>query len=339
MSEEPGMLEEPATSGGSSVSAVSDVSDGSSVPAVSDGSSVPAVSKELDGSGGSKELDGSGGSKGLDAAEETVFTVDELAAAAGLPVRTVRHYQSEKLLPAPSRQGRIALYRNEHLERLQLIARLQDRGLKLSAIRDAFRRVEKGELWLDDWLGVGDELRAPWSEERPIVLSEAELADRVAHQPGTVAALVRAGVVRRQQGLSDTYLVPSPAALDITLELDNAGVDIDTATEAAEIMRKHLKRTSAELVEHFQARAGAGFARRGSAGDIAEALKALRPLGARAIQLVFTQEIERSLREAAEQGRITPSPSPAPDVDGQDRPAGHSAAHESAAQNGSSTTR
>jgi DNA-binding transcriptional MerR regulator len=310
-----------------------DVPDVADLPAEQDVPGGPGVS-------GASEVAGVAGlADEPEGAEETVFTVDELAAAAGLPVRTVRHYQSEKLLPAPSRQGRIALYRSEHLERLQLIARLQDRGLKLAAIRDAFRRVEKGELWLDDWLGVGDELRAPWSEERPIVLSEAELADRVAHQPGTVAALVRAGVVRRQQGLSDTYLVPSPAALDITLELDDAGVDIDTATEAAEIMRKHLRRASEELVEHFQARAGAGFARRGSAGDIAEALKALRPLGARAIQLVFTQEIERSLREAAEQGRITPSPSPAPDADGQDRPAGHSAAYGSAAQNGSSTTR
>jgi DNA-binding transcriptional MerR regulator len=240
--------------------------------------------------------------------EQAAFTVDELAAAAGLPVRTVRHYQSEKLLPAPARQGRIALYQTEHLERLQLIARLQDRGLKLAAIRDAFKRIEKGELWLDDWLGVGDELRAPWSEERPVMLSESELADRVDHRAGLVAALTVAGLVRRQQGLSDTYLVPSPAALDITLELERAGVDIDTATEAADIMRKHLRRVSAELVEHFLAHAGAGFARRGTADDIAEALKALRPLGARAVQLVFTQEIERSLREAAERGRITPSP-------------------------------
>ncbi len=271
--------------------------------------------------------------------ELPVFTVDELAAAAGLPVRTVRHYQSEKLLPAPERQGRIALYRSEHLERLQLIAQLQDRGLKLSAIRDAFKRIEKGELWLDDWLGVGDELRAPWSEERPVVLPEAELANRVEHRPGAVAALAEAGVIRRQQGLSDTYLVPSPAALDITLELDRAGVDIDTATEAAGIMRKHLKRTSEELVEHFLARAGAGFARRGTAGDIAEALKALRPLGARAIQVVFTQEIERSLREAAEQGRITPSPPPENDAVGQDRPDGDDAAAATVAQEGSPPAR
>ena len=252
--------------------------------------------------------------------DETVFTVDELARAAGLPVRTVRHYQSEKLLPAPERQGRIALYRTEHLDRLQLIARLQDRGLRLSAIRDAFKRIEKGELWLDDWLGVGDELRAPWSEERPEVLREAEVADRVEHRPGAVAALVDAGVIRRQQGLSDAYLVPSPAALDITLELDRAGVDIDTATEAAGIMRKHLTRTSEELVEHFLARAGAGFARRGTAEDIAEALKALRPLGARAVQVVFTQEIERALRAAAEQGRITPSPPVQSDLDEEEQP-------------------
>lgn len=252
--------------------------------------------------------------------DDALFTVDELAAAAGLPVRTVRHYQSEKLLPPPERQGRIALYRQEHLARLELIARLQDRGLQLSAIRDAFKRIEKGELWLDDWLGVGDQLRAPWSEERPIVLTEQELTQRLDHRPGTVAALVASGLVRRQGGLSPSYLVPSPAALDITLELDAAGVDIDTASEAAAIMRKHLRRASEDLVEHFRKRAGSGFARRGSAQDIAEALGALRPLGARAVQLVFTQEIERALRTAAEQGDLTPALAPEPDDAGSEQP-------------------
>ncbi len=271
--------------------------------------------------------------------EEAVFTVDELAAAAGLPVRTVRHYQSEKLLPGPQRQGRIALYRTEHLERLQLIARLQDRGLKLSAIKDAFKRIEKGELWLDDWLGVGDELRAPWSEERPEVVTEAVLAERIEHRPGVVAALVDAGVIRRQQGLSDVYLVPSPAALDITLELDRAGVDIDTATEAAGIMRRHLAKTSEELVEHFLERAGAGFARRGTAEDIAEALKALRPLGARAVQLVFTQEIERALRTAVEKGRISPSPPTAGNLDERDRSPSDDPVASTEVQDGSSKTR
>jgi DNA-binding transcriptional MerR regulator len=239
------------------------------------------------------------------------LTVDELAAAAGLPVRTVRHYQSEKVLPPPQRRGRIAVYGQEHLDRLLLIGRLQDRGLRLAAMRDVFKRVEKGEVWLDDWLGLGDELRAPWSEERPAVLTEAELTERVGGRPGAVAALVDAGLARRQHGLTSTYLVPSVGLLDITLQLDAAGVDIDTAAAAAGTIRKHLRRASGDLVDFFLERAGAGFARRGSTEDITEALGALRPLGARAVQLVFTQEIERALRHAVEQGRATPAtPSP-----------------------------
>jgi DNA-binding transcriptional MerR regulator len=235
------------------------------------------------------------------------FTVDELAAAAGLPVRTVRHYQSEKVLPPPERKGRIAVYGQAHLDRLLLIGRLQDRGLRLAAIRDAFKRVEKGELWLDDWLGLGDELRAPWSEERPAVLTEEELAERVSGRPGAVAALIDAGLVRRQRGLTSTYLVPSTGLLDIALELDAAGVDVDTAGAAAGTIRKHLRRASGDLVDFFLERVGSGFARRGSIDDYAEALDALRPLGARAVQLVFVQEIERALRHAVEQGRVTPT--------------------------------
>src|SRR6266540_4593263 len=71
---------------------------------------------------------------------ERNYTIDELAAAAGLPSRTVRHYQSEGVLPSPRREGRVAVYAASHLERLQLIGRLQDRGLRLDAIRDVLRQ-------------------------------------------------------------------------------------------------------------------------------------------------------------------------------------------------------
>ena len=76
------------------------------------------------------------------------YTIDELAHAAGLPSRTVRHYQSEGTLPPPRRAGRVAFYGPQHLERLRLIGRLQDRGLRLDAIRDALREVERGHLSL-----------------------------------------------------------------------------------------------------------------------------------------------------------------------------------------------
>jgi len=244
-----------------------------------------------------------------DSADAPVYTIDELAAATGVPSRTVRHYQWVGALPPPARQGRIALYREEHLERLRLIAQLQDRGLHLRAIRDALRQAAHRRLSLEEWLGIGEQLRQPWSGEAPLVLSEAELRQRLGERPaGFVATLVRAGLLRRQgDQLAPTYLVRSPGLLDIGLKLHDAGLDIETGAEAAALVRHSMRRAAVKLVRRFAKRSGRGFARSRSAGDVGEALTALRSLGAEAVRLVFAQEIERALRAAMEKGAI-PAP-------------------------------
>src|SRR5690242_13812495 len=53
-------------------------------------------------------------------ADEELLTIDELAAGAGLTVRTVRFYATKGLLPAPVRRGRIAYYGPVHRVRLDL---------------------------------------------------------------------------------------------------------------------------------------------------------------------------------------------------------------------------
>jgi DNA-binding transcriptional MerR regulator len=221
----------------------------------------------------------------------------------------VRHYQWVGALPPPARQGRIALYREEHLERLRLIAQLQDRGLHLRAIRDALRQAAHRRLSLEEWLGIGEQLRQPWSEETPLALSEAELCQRLGDRPaGFVATLVRAGLLRRHGDQhAPAYLVPSPGLLDIGLKLHDAGLDIETGAEAAALIRHSMRRAAAKLVRHFAKRSGRGFARSRSAGDVGEALTALRSLGGEAVRLVFAQEIERALRAAMEKGAI-PAP-------------------------------
>jgi DNA-binding transcriptional MerR regulator len=238
-----------------------------------------------------------------------VYTIDELAAATGVPSRTVRHYQWVGALPGPARKGRIALYREEHLQRLQLIAQLQDRGLHLRAIRDALRQAAHRRLSLEEWLGIGEHLRQPWSEETPLVLTEAALRQRLGDRPvGFVATLVRAGLLRRQDDeLAPAYRVPSPGLLDIGLKLHDAGLDIETGAEAAALIRHSMRRAAAKLVKHFARRSGRGFARSRSANDVGEALTALRSLGAEAVRLLFAQEIERALRAAMEKGAI-PAP-------------------------------
>ena len=64
------------------------------------------------------------------------WTIDELARLAGLPVRTIQEYKTLGIVPAPRRQGRVGLYGPSHLRRLELIARLRERGHSLAGIGD-----------------------------------------------------------------------------------------------------------------------------------------------------------------------------------------------------------
>src|SRR5579864_6298655 len=82
------------------------------------------------------------------------YTIDELAAAAKVPSRTIRFYQSRGALMPPEIRGRVAYYGGAHLERLKLIAQLQDRGLRIDAIRDLLTSIDRGEVDLAEWLGV-----------------------------------------------------------------------------------------------------------------------------------------------------------------------------------------
>ena len=43
------------------------------------------------------------------------YRVEKLAAVAGVRVDTLRFYQARGILPAPRREGRIALYGDDHL--------------------------------------------------------------------------------------------------------------------------------------------------------------------------------------------------------------------------------
>jgi DNA-binding transcriptional MerR regulator len=69
------------------------------------------------------------------------YRVEDLAAAASVGVDTVRFYQGRGLLPPPRREGRVALYGDDHLECLRRIRALQGQGFTLAQIR---RVLEQG---------------------------------------------------------------------------------------------------------------------------------------------------------------------------------------------------
>ncbi len=73
------------------------------------------------------------------------YSIDDLAARAGLPSSTIRMYVQRGLLGRPARRGRNAVYGPGHVERLAGIRRLQERGFSLAAIQQVFEMYDRGE--------------------------------------------------------------------------------------------------------------------------------------------------------------------------------------------------
>jgi DNA-binding transcriptional MerR regulator len=231
------------------------------------------------------------------------YTIDELAAAARVPSRTIRFYQSRGALMPPEIRGRVAYYGPAHVERLKLIAQLQDRGLRIDAIRDVLGSIDRGELDLAEWLGVEQQVQAPWANDQPRTVSEAELYELAGtRRPGVIADLVRARLVERQ---SDVYLVRSPALLAIAMKLEAAGIDLQTASEASGLVRKHLARLSEDVVGLFMKRAGEGAI---APRDLGTVFETLRPLGTEAVRVIFGRAMEKQLRKLYESGAMAKLP-------------------------------
>jgi DNA-binding transcriptional MerR regulator len=231
------------------------------------------------------------------------YTIDELAAKARVPSRTIRFYQSRGALMAPEIRGRVAIYNETHLERLKLIAQLQDRGLRMDAIGDLVSSIERGEVDLAEWLGVEQQMQTSWANDQPRTVSESELMSLYGKpRPGVVADLVRLGLVERR---GDVYLVESPALLSIALKLEAAGIDLSTARAAANIVQKHVARAVDELIELFLRRAKEGELQ---VSEPAKVLESLRPLGLEAVRVIFGRAMEGGLRKLVESGKLAALP-------------------------------
>ncbi len=234
-----------------------------------------------------------------DAASPAGLTIDDLAAATRLPSRTIRFYQSRGALMPPEIRGRVAYYGPPHVERLKLIAQLQDRGLRIDAIGDLLKKIDKGELDLASWLGVEEQMQAPWASDRPRTVTEDELYELAgARRPGLLSDLSRAKIVERR---GDVYLVASPALLATAVKLEAVGIDLETAADASRRLRKHLGRAVADLVELFVSQVKTGQVDVTASGAL---FAALRGAGTEAVRVLFAREMEKALRELAASGKV-----------------------------------
>lgn len=230
-----------------------------------------------------------------------MLTADEVAERTGVTVRTIRYYQSEGLLPAPVRHGREVRYNEEHLARLELITRLQERGLRLSAIADVVRQSDEGGATAADWLGLSETLEQPWTDERPLLLTANELTARLGGGGITIDDLVRTGVVERRTDTTPVvYLVPSQGILDSALALAEVGVDLDTGARLRALIQDRLRTLADDLVARFTDEGSLTLLADAGPADLARLLEQLRPLTRRTVDQLFALEMERAQRHLLE---------------------------------------
>ncbi len=73
------------------------------------------------------------------------MTIEELGERAGITTRTIRSYQTIGMLGPPRKVGRVGYYDDGHLQRLETIGRLMQRGFSLAAIAALLRAHERGQ--------------------------------------------------------------------------------------------------------------------------------------------------------------------------------------------------
>jgi DNA-binding transcriptional MerR regulator len=175
--------------------------------------------------------------------------VEELALAADVSVDTVRYYQKQRLLPPPGRDGRLAYYDDEHLDRIARIKELQRRGFTLAVIR----RFLAGELDpADEPLAAavaGAEADGAGAEER---FGVEELAARVGVPQPMLDALVREGlIIPRMVGGEATFTSADVATLKGGMRLLEAGLPLPELFALARHHHRVTREVAVEAVELF----------------------------------------------------------------------------------------
>ena len=236
--------------------------------------------------------------------EDERLRIDELAQASGTTSRNIRAYQARGLLPPPVLQGRTGFYGRPHLQRLRLIAELQERGFSLAAIQQTVETLTAGGD-LSQLLGLEHVVSAPWTDETPtpITLERLqELFPEVREDPeGVVEAAVAQGVLHRTP---DGLEVPSPLLLDAGAELARVGVPLSAVLDLVAALRVDMADVADRFIElasrHLLDEISSGSATSERMADITSALTRLRPIAMEVVRPFLAQEMARAVGEALE---------------------------------------
>jgi DNA-binding transcriptional MerR regulator len=234
------------------------------------------------------------------------YRIDELARLAETTVRNVRVYQDRGLLAPPRRDGRVGIYSDAHLARLQLIGRLLKRGYTFATIGEMVAVWERGGN-LADVLDLESAVGHPWSDEVPGQMTAEQLRALFGAED-TAENRARAVALGLLEPDGERYRVPSPRLLSAGAEMVAAGMTLPAVLDLAERLRVHVDAAAhdmaATVAGHVTGHLRDGAHLRDSAAqemDLAEAaavIRRLRPLAQVVLDAMLAQGMARYVQEA-----------------------------------------
>jgi DNA-binding transcriptional MerR regulator len=233
--------------------------------------------------------------------EEPTLTVDELAARAGVTVRTVRFYSTRGLLPPPAiGPRRVGHYGPGHLSRLALIEELQHQGMTLAAIERYLEQLPE-DLSAHD-LAVHRALVASWAPDSAEEASHADLERRAGRSLSEedIDRLAAMGVLERA-GDADGYRL-DPGLLRLGVQLLDVPIAHETILAARTVLLEHTRSAAHELTRLFRDEVWNPYRERESDPEHVAAMKSLsahmQPMVVQALVTAFQRSLKEELRAA-----------------------------------------
>lgn len=240
------------------------------------------------------------------------FVIEELSRRTGITVRSLRSYQSRKLLPPPQVRGRTGYYDERHVARIQLIQDLQSEGFKLHSIA---RMLDEGGRSDADLLRFTRSVRTMFGDTEGAIVGLDELSRRfgVTGEDGLslLARAERLGLLRRVDDANYEELAPRLLRAG-EHAVSTLGLTAEEALEVVGQLRKHADGVAKLYLELFLSRVWAPFVEAGRPEarwpEVQRSLDELRQLATDALvgafELVMSERVSDAFgRELARTGR------------------------------------
>lgn len=240
-------------------------------------------------------------------ADADSLTVDQLAARAGVTVRTVRFYSTRGLLPPPAiGPRRVGRYGPDHLSRLALIEELQSQGMTLAAIERYLQRLPDDISAYD--LAIHRALVASWMPDTVDEATREQLEGRVGRKltDDDLSRLAAMNVLEAAEGADgaeegEVFRV-DPGLLQLGVRLLDVPISQETLLAAREVVLEHTRSAARELSRLFKDEVWLPYRDREADPEQVAAMKSLsahmQPMVVQALLTAFQRSLREELRDA-----------------------------------------